>query len=174
MNDINNDVNNSINNIITANGIEYTTTSDSIINSNTMVENTVGNTIEENNEYQDALITEQEIQDTYNNLDTNQFFILVFVIVLLSMIFETGMKFVKGQIDKLKEEQMDYTKYKKAMIIMLALYTLMLIIFFIISLFVWGFPIEIVIALIIASLFMVLVSTFFKFRMLLPKFKNKK
>lgn len=123
-------------------------------------------------ELQDAIQRQQEISDSYSSLNSGTFLGVVFVAVLISMIFESGLKFMKKRIDTNKEEGKEYTNYKKAMIITLALYAIFLVIFFLVVRISIGFPTEIIIALEIASVCMVLVSTFFKFSMLLPKKKN--
>lgn len=124
-------------------------------------------------EYEQALEMEQNIRSIYGKMDQNTFYIVIFTLVLISMIFEGLLKFVKNQINLKKEENKDDTKYHKAMKIVIALYVVFLVVFFIVlkvSLFI---PIEIIIALEIASIFLVLVNTFFQFKMLLPKIFKK-
>ena len=137
--------------------------------------NTVTSTNETTNdiEYQQALEMEQNIKSIYGKIDQNTFFIVIFTLVLISMIFEGLLKFVKNQIKLKKEENKGDTKYHKAMKIIIALYVLFLVIFFIVLKVSLLIPIEIIIALEIASIFLVLVNTFFQFKMLLPKIFKK-
>lgn len=133
----------------------------------------LGNQIQEENivaetiidtELEEAIRREQEITEEYSKLDMNTLLVLVFVAVIISMIFEPALKFVKRKTNEKKEKQEDYTNYRKAMFGLLIAYIVFLVVFYIIGTAKVGFPIEVIIAIEVASIFSVLFSTFFKFK----------
>jgi len=132
----------------------------------------VENIIEQTNE-----VTLEDIQkieqEKFKNLDSNTFMMSLIVVVIISMIFEAVMKFLKSRIDEGKQEEKDNEKERKALGIVVIVYFIFLIIFSIVAKVKLEFPIEAIIAFDIASFCMTIISTFFRWRMLFNAFKRK-
>ncbi len=115
---------------------------------------------------------QEEIQNTFEGIEQNLFMYVLVITVVLSMIFEGLLKYYKQKKNETKEKKQDYVSYVKKMRIILIAYAVYTIGYFIITYYILKLPIEAVIALIIASIFMVIVSTFVEIRIFGKKKKK--
>ena len=138
---------------------------------NNIVSNTEGDTNEITLE--DVQAMEEEKLEEYSGLG-EPFLISLFVLVLISMIFEAAIRFLRTRIFEKQEKEKDITMEKKWLIGILVTYFVFLIIFSIFANISLHFPIEVIIAFNVASFCMVMISNFFRWRMIWDFFTKKK
>ncbi len=117
---------------------------------------------------------QEEIQNTFARIDQNLFVYVLIITVLLSMIFEGLLKYYKRKRDEAKEEKQDYIPYAKKIKITLIAYVIYTIGYFLVTYYFLKLPIVVVITCIIASAFMVIISTFVEIRIFGKKKKGGK
>lgn len=117
---------------------------------------------------------QEEIQNTFARIDQNLFVYVLIITVLLSMIFEGLLKYYKRKRDEAKEEKQDYIPYAKKIKITLIAYAIYTIGYFLVTYYFLKLPIVVVITCIIASAFMVIISTFVEIRIFGKKKKGGK
>lgn len=143
---------------------------------NGIVENNVVNTIEgDTNEItlQDVQEMEEEKLEEYSGLGES-FLVSLFVLVLISMIFESAIKILRNRVYDKEADKADATVEKKWLLGTIIVFLVFLIIFSIIASVHLHFPIEVIIAFDVASFWIVMVSNFFRWRMIWDFFTKKK
>ena len=137
---------------------------------NNIVSNTEGDTNEITLE--DVQAMEEEKLEEYSGLG-EPFLISLFVLVLISMIFEAAIRFLRTRIFEKQEREKDMAMEKKWLIGILVTYFVFLIIFSIFANISLHFPIEVIIAFNVASFCMVMISNFFRWSMIWDFFTKK-
>ena len=117
---------------------------------------------------------QEEIQNTFARINQNLFVYVLIITVLLSMIFKKLLKYYKRKRDEAKEEKQDYIPYAKKIKITLIAYVIYTIGYFLVTYYFLKLPIVVVITCIIASAFMVIISTFVEIRIFGKKKKGGK